>query len=136
MLGSTLIGAIAGFLVGGIAFITFDGFAQSSARPAYLVVLGKVHDREAFAKGYVAKLAPIYEKYGGEYLAVGRNHEVLEGEGAFESYVISRWPSMAAARTFWTSEEYAPLRQARIENNWGTFDVFLLEGLPSTTQGP
>lgn len=99
--------------------------------PAYLIVLGEVYDREAFMSGYAAKLAPVYEKFGGEYVAMGRNHEVLEGTGSFSSYVVSKWPSMDAARAFWNSEDYAPLRDARIENNWGRFDVYLVEGLPA-----
>jgi uncharacterized protein (DUF1330 family) len=99
-------------------------------RPAYLVVVGEVRNPKAFAEGYVAKLPPVYAKYGGEYLAVGRNFEVLEGEAGFQSYVISKWPSMAAGRTFWNSEEYEALRQARIAGDWGRFDVFLMEGLP------
>lgn len=99
-------------------------------RPAYLVVLGEVYDADAFAKNYVAKLGPIYAKYGGTYLAAGHNFATFEGEAGFKSYVISKWPSMQAARAFWDSPEYAPLKQARIDNNWGRFDVFALEGLP------
>ncbi|MBI1392747.1 MAG: DUF1330 domain-containing protein [Alphaproteobacteria bacterium] len=99
--------------------------------PAYLIVIGDVHDREAFISGYAQKMPPIYAKYGGEYLAVGRNREILEGDADFGSYVISKWPSMDAARTFWDSPEYAPLKQARVENNWGAFDVFLVEGAPA-----
>lgn len=103
--------------------------AADEARPAYLVVLGEVHDREKFMSEYTAKLPPIYEKFGGEYLAAGRKFEVFEGKGNFKSFVISKWPSMDAARSFWASPEYDALRRARIEGNWGRFDVFALEGL-------
>lgn len=96
--------------------------------PAYLIVIGDVYDRAAFIPGYAQKMPAIYAKYGGEYLAVGRNSEVLEGDAEFTSYVISKWPSMDAARAFWNSEEYAPLKDARLDNNWGKFDVFLVEG--------
>lgn len=99
--------------------------------PGYLVVLGDVYDDEAFGRDYVGKLGPIYEKYNGKYLAAGRNYEIMEGEGAFQAFVISKWPTMDAARAFWNSEEYAPLKQARMDNNWGAFDVYLLEGLPA-----
>ena len=109
------------------------GAARSTVepeRPAFLVVLGKVKDREAFAAGYTAKLPPVYAQYGGSYLVAGRNFEILEGDGDFEAMVISRWPSMEAGRAFWNSPEYAPLREARIANAWGEFDVYLVEGLP------
>jgi uncharacterized protein (DUF1330 family) len=107
---------------------------EEPVRPAYLVVVGEVRNPKAFAEGYVAKLPPIYAQYGGEYLAVGRNFELLEGEANFQSYVISKWPSMAAGRAFWNSEEYKALKDARIAGDWGRFDVVLMEGLPATQE--
>lgn len=100
--------------------------------PAYLIVLGEVIDRPAFMEGYAAKLPPLYEQYGGAYLALGGGPgiEVLEGEYAPPSYVISKWPNMQAAREFWNSEGYDALRRARIDNEWGDFDVMLVQGLP------
>ena len=108
--------------------------AVEPTRPAYMLVLGKVHDRAAFGTGYVAKLPPLYARFGGEYLAVGRGVEVLEGDYAPESFVIGKWPSMDAAQAFWTSPEYDELRRARIDNGWGEFDVLLIEGLPAPVQ--
>ena len=107
--------------------------APQGEAPAYLMVVGDVDDREAFLNGYAAKLPPVYARYGGEYLAVGRDYEVLEGEGGFQSYVISRWPSVEAVRAFWDSPEYTPLREERIEKNWGRFDVYVFEGLAAPT---
>lgn len=100
--------------------------------PAYLIVLGEVIDRPAFMEGYAAKLPPLYEQHGGAYLALGGGPgiEVLEGDYAPPSYVISKWPNMQAAREFWTSEGYDALRRARIDNEWGDFDVMLVQGLP------
>lgn len=117
------------------------GFTQAQAapetppemtveKPAYLVVLGEVYDREAFMSGYSANLRPLYAKYGGEYLAVGRNKDILENGDEFASFVISKWPSMDAARAFWSDPEYEKLKLARIEKGWSEFDVYLLEGLP------
>lgn len=107
--------------------------AKSSSQPAYLVVLGDVHDRDAFMAGYTAELGPLYEKYGGEYLAVGRNKEVLENGHEFQSFVISKWPSMEAAQAFWSDPAYEKLKADRIDQNWSRFDVYLLEGLPEMT---
>lgn len=101
-----------------------------AAKPAYLIVLGDVYDREAFIAGYSAKLAPLYEKYGGEYIALGRNKAVLENGREFQSFVISKWPSMEAAQGFWSDPEYEKLKDARLEGGWSEFDVYLLEGLP------
>ena len=129
--------AMAGLAVGAAGMWFFNTEARAvpadpaPENPAYLVVLGDIYDREAFIEGYVGKLAPIYDQYGGAYLAAGRNWELMEGEGDFKSFVISKWPSMEAGRAFWNSEEYAPLKDARIKNNWAAFDVYLLEGLPA-----
>lgn len=133
----TFVAAVVGAIMGAAGLWTAQNLAAAAqtepvaAKPAYLVVLGDVHDREAFARQYVAKLPPLYSQYGGEYLAVGRNYDLLEGEGGFQSFVISKWPSMEAGRAFWNSPEYAALREARVAGNWGRFDVFLLEGLPA-----
>ena len=97
----------------------------------YMIVLGKVLDRPAFMAGYAARLPPLYERYGGQYVAVSGNTGVLEGAPGFESVVIARWPSEAAARAFWTSPEYVDLIRARTDNNWGEFTVVLVPALPA-----
>ena len=103
---------------------------------AYMIVLGEVFDRPAFMEGYAAKLPPLYEAHGGRYLALGGGPgiEVLEGDYAPPSYVLSEWPNAEAARAFWNSEGYDVLRRARIDNAWGEFDVLLIQGLPVAGQ--
>ncbi len=100
--------------------------------PAYMIVLGEVFDRPAFMEGYAAKLPTLYEEFGGAYIALGGGPgiEVLEGDYAPPSYVVSKWPNAQAARDFWNSEGYDVLRRARIDNDWGEFDVLLIQGLP------
>jgi uncharacterized protein (DUF1330 family) len=105
--------------------------AEEEEAPAYLIVLGEVHDREAFMEGYASRLGPLYERYGGTYLGIGQDVEVLEGDLAPQSFVVARWPSMEAARSFWFSEEYQALRKTRIEEDWARFDVVLVPGLPA-----
>ena len=100
----------------------------------YMIVLGKVYDRAAFMSGYAAKLPPLYEKFGGEYVALSRELIIFEGEPGFESVVIARWPSEAAARAFWTSPEYEELIRARTENGWGDFTVVIVPALMSPVQ--
>lgn len=102
--------------------------------PAYMIVLGEVFDRPAFMEGYAAKLPPLYEQFGGHYLALGGGPgiEVLEGDYAPPSYVVSKWPNAQAARDFWASDAYDELKRARIDNRWGRFDVLLVQGLPDS----
>ncbi len=137
---SFILGAILG-LAGGVGIAACVGVQPQIAQgqetapepPAYMIVLGEVHDRPAFMEGYAAKLPPIYEQYGGHYIAIGGGPgiEVLEGDYAPPSYVISKWEKAQDARDFWNSPEYDALRRARINNNWGTFDVLLVNGLPN-----
>jgi uncharacterized protein (DUF1330 family) len=129
-----------GLAIGGVAGLSLGAVAADFSHDlnpdpqmitsAYMVVTGTVTDRDAFRAGDASKLAPLFEKYGGRYIAIGGKHEVLEGETGFASHVISEWPGGSAdARAFWTSPEYAALKQARIYGNWGRFDVFLVEGV-------
>ena len=108
------------------------GEEAATENPAYMLVLGEVFDRPAFMSGYAAKLPPLYEEFGGAYIAIGGGPgiEVPEGDFAPPSYVVSKWPNAQAARDFWNSEGYDALRRARIDNAWGTFDVLLVQGLP------
>ena len=138
---SLLAGLFLRDLYGQVSTPAPDVVTQSgpATAPGYLIVIGKVHQRDAFFDGYVEELPAVYARYGGAYLALGRDYRVLEGEAAFESFVISRWPSMEAAQAFWNSDEYAPLRRARIDGDWGDFDVYLFPGLPegsASTPGP
>lgn len=115
---------------------TQDAVGQEAAPepPAYMIVLGEVFDRPAFMEGYAAKLPPLYAEHGGAYVAIGGGPgiEVLEGDYAPPSYVVSKWPNAEAARSFWNSEAYDVLRRARIDNAWGEFDVLLVQGLPES----
>ena len=127
-------------LCGGIGFAACVGVPSQDANgqeatpepPAYMIVLGEVFDRPAFMEGYAAKLPPLYEEFGGHYVAIGGGPgiEVLEGDYSPPSYVLSKWPNAQAARDFWSSDGYDELRRARIDNAWGEFDVLLIQGLP------
>ena len=59
-----------------------EALAAPSDPPAYMIVLGEVYDRPAFMEGYAAKLPPLYEEFGGHYIAIGGGPgiEVLEGD--------------------------------------------------------
>lgn len=132
-----LAGISLGFLFGHQASPVGEARAQAGeagepeAGPAYMIVMGTVHDREAFGRGYAAKLPPLYARHGGEYLALTGSVETLEGETGFQSLVLSRWPDAESARAFWADPEYRALAEARQDNDWGDFHVVLVEGLPA-----
>lgn len=96
--------------------------------PAYLIAELRVRDPEVFARDYGAHVARIAAVHGGEFLARGGLTETLEGRPPRPRVVILRFPSMAAARAFWTSPDYkaiAPARQRSARTR-----AWLVEGLP------
>ena len=97
---------------------------------AYMVVIGSVHDREAFKNGYGSVVPPMIRKFGGEYLVMAApgSFAMLEGAAAGSSAVISRWPSMEAAKAFWNSPEYK--EAVALRSGISEFTVYLFDGLP------
>ena len=63
---------------------------------------------------YVAKVGPILEKYGAEFLVRGGRHEVYEGEAPGERVVIVRFPSYEKALEWYHSEDYAEAKSLRM----------------------
>lgn len=92
----------------------------------YMIVYGAFTDFERFMNGYQKVVGPMVERFGGRYVLMGNNSQVLEGHwhdggGA----VISEWPDRATALRFWNSTEYAQARQLRIGT--GEFQVVLID---------
>ena len=90
---------------------------------AYMIVIAKVADRDAFIHGYGAAAGRLVAQFGGKYVLRGPGAELLEGEfGDGASVVISEWPDKDAARAFWHSPEYAEVKKLRL----GLADVQVL----------
>ena len=71
-------------------------------------------------KEYVEKVPDVISKYGGEYLARGGEHQVVEGEDNFPRIVIIKFPTYEKALEWYNSEEYKPIKQIRLDNSEGT----------------
>ncbi len=92
----------------------------------YMIVLANFTDRDRFLADYQPAVAPLIEAFGGRYIMIGRDLQVLEG--AFPSggsSVISVWPDRAAALAFWNSAEYAEVKKFR--EGTGAFQVVLID---------
>ncbi len=77
------------------------------------------------------KLAgPTAAMYGGQYIARGGEVEVAEGEWQPRRLVILQFPSMAQARAWYHSPEYAPAKEIR--QRTARSNLILAEGLPLT----
>ena len=80
----------------------------------YMIIIAKIHDREAFLSGYSKATAPLVERFGGRYVMRAPGAKTLEGNipgGA--SVAISEWPDREAAKAFWNSPEYAEAKTLR-----------------------
>ncbi|MBP0465758.1 DUF1330 domain-containing protein [Roseomonas sp. PWR1] len=96
--------------------------------PAYFLVNITVRDPAKF-ETYRQAVPAVIAKFGGRYLARGGAVEVMEGDPGLNRVVILEFPDAAAARAFYTSEEYAPLLALRLSASDGS--MALVEGLPA-----
>jgi uncharacterized protein (DUF1330 family) len=97
----------------------------------YMIVIGEVHDREAFLKGYAKAVPPLVEKFGGRYVLKGAGGSFLENAWCNQpSALVSEWPDRAAAQRFWDSPEYAEAKKLR--EGIGDFQVLLIDSAAVT----
>lgn len=94
---------------------------------AYMIfVRSKMNDQEKYSD-YLQKGAPLVKKYGGEILVLNGAHESLEGQ-VIDGTVVLKFPDMAAARSFYNSEEYSLVKSLRLSATEGL--AVLVDGFP------
>ena len=80
---------------------------------AYVVIdVGPVRDEARYAD-YRGQVPAEIDRAGGTYLVRGGPIEVLEGGWMPQRLVIVRFDSAAEARRWWSSPDYATLKQLR-----------------------
>ena len=94
--------------------------------PAYVIVEIQVHDPVKFEE-YKKQAPASIAAYGGKYLARGGAVETLDGTWAPERVVLLEFPSMARAREWYNSEQYA--EAIRLRHASATSQFILVEGL-------
>lgn len=80
--------------------------------PAYLIADVTVTDSAQYEK-YRALAPAAIAAHGGRYLARGGETATLEGGWSPSRLVILEFPSLAAAKRFYDSPEYAAARKLR-----------------------
>ena len=73
---------------------------------------------------YAEAVAPTVAAFGGRYLAVAAGPEVVEGDPALTSLVLIEFPDLAAARAWYASPEYQPLKALRHHSARNTAVLF------------
>ncbi len=94
--------------------------------PAYFIVDVDVKDPEAY-EGYKKAAADSIAQYGGRYLVRVGKHEVLEGTWHPTRLVVLEFPSVDAARRWYSSPEYSKVKPIRLKHAVGS--LVLVEGL-------
>ena len=80
--------------------------------PAYVINDMVVTDPVLFEE-YKKLSPPTVAQYGGRFLARGGHTDTLEGEWSPKRLVIIEFPSVAPARAWADSPEYAPAKRLR-----------------------
>jgi uncharacterized protein (DUF1330 family) len=80
--------------------------------PAYVISEVEVRDHEAIER-YRTLAAQSIAQYDGRYLVRGGAAELVEGGPALKTLVIVEFPSMARAREWYASSEYAEALKLR-----------------------
>lgn len=84
-----------------------------------------VNDPAGLAE-YISKVTAVVERYGGAYVVRGGAWETLEGSHRTPPVLI-KFSDLEAARRWYHSKEYRPLRDLRLHST--TYDSVLLEGI-------
>lgn len=108
----------------------------SDTRTGYLFVTGITTDAATITR-YTRTLPPIYQKFGGIYLAVGsigRGVTVLEGKLDAQSVILAKFTTPSGPNEFWWSPEYRA--SAEIRQGAGRFNVIKLLGTPVDSLAP
>ncbi len=100
-----------------------DALDDRPAIAVFEVRLNPEADAEALARydEYKSRVVPLVVAAGGRYLARAAHGVFLEGDpddGGVRRFHVIEFPSEAAARSFWSSPDYAaiiPLRQDAID---------------------
>ena len=94
--------------------------------PAYVIAdVREARDQDALVE-YRRRNTDAVANHGGRFLIRGGDSELLEGDWPSLRMVVMEFPDAAAARAWWDSEEYAPLKQMRRDAS--DTNILLVEG--------
>jgi uncharacterized protein (DUF1330 family) len=95
--------------------------------PAYVIAnVTDAWDQEKLAE-YRERNTDVVARHGGHFAARGGRHDVLEGDYAPVRVVIIEFPDLDAARGWYESDDYAPLRELR--RSASKTDIYVVEGV-------
>ena len=94
--------------------------------PAYVIAdVREVRDQDALLE-YRRRNTDAVAAHGGRFVVRGGEAELLEGAWDTVRMVVIEFPDMAAARAWWTSEEYEAIKELR--RGASTTNIVLVDG--------
>jgi len=102
---------------------------QLGTAPAYMLIQGSVTGLEAVQQ-YVGIIMPMLRERRGYYVVYAESPDVavLHGEWSDQAFIVSRWPTIDAARDFWWCDLYQDTA-IPVRTGHGAFTVLLMPGL-------
>lgn len=94
--------------------------------PAYVLADVTVTDLPAMEE-YRKQVPATLAKYGGRFLVRGGAHQTVEGDWKPTRLVVIEFPSLAAARRWYDSEEYRAPKALRMRA--GRTSVVIVDGV-------
>ena len=95
--------------------------------PAYVIAsVTEVWDEDKLVE-YRKRNTDAVAKHGGRFVVRGGRQEILEGDYAPLRVVVIEFPDLDAARGWYESDDYAPLRELR--RSASKTDIYVIEGL-------
>jgi len=95
--------------------------------PAYVIAnVTEARDHDGLAE-YRRRNTETVAAHGGRFVVRGGEQETLEGDWPGIRIVVIEFPDAAAARAWWDSEAYAPLKELR--RSASVTDIVLVEGV-------
>jgi len=98
--------------------------------PAYAMVQIAIKDPAEFNERYSQYVFPILEKAGVQMVAGSPAPTTREGDFDGNWAAILRFPSMAAALSWYDSADYEPFKQLRINELTDGNSIVFIEGFP------
>lgn len=83
--------------------------------PAYIIVEVTIHNPVEYEE-YKTLTPRSLKNYQGKFIVRGAQTESLEGDWNPQRIVVLEFPTLALAKAWWASEEYAPAKALRQRN--------------------
>lgn len=96
--------------------------------PAYIIVDVEIHNPKEY-ENYRTMVPPTLAKYQGKFIVRGGKTETLEGGWDPKRIVVIEFPTVEQAKSWWSSEEYAPAKALR--HKTAKSKMILAEGVRS-----